>query len=165
MLGRRGLIRYGAGSAVLTAAFMADIGRHEVVPGANDNLTGVSVLVALAKRLQERPVSGLRVILLSAGAEETLQEGIRGFAARHFPSLPRETTSFINVDTLGCPNLVMLEGEGAVRMEDYDSDFKDLAERLAAREGIALRRGMRARTSTDGVIPMRAGYPTVTLVS
>ena len=28
-----------------------------------------------------------------------------------------------------------------------------------------LRRGMRARTSTDGVVPLRAGYPTATLVS
>jgi hypothetical protein len=165
LLRRRGLVKYGAGSALLTAAFMADIGRHEVVPGANDNLSGVAVLVALAQRLQAQPVRGLRVILLSAGAEETLQEGIRGFAERHFRSLPRETTSFINVDTVGCPILVMLEGEGAVRMEDYDRDFKDLAARLAERDGIPLRRGMRARTSTDGVVPMRAGYPTVTLVS
>ena len=162
---RRGLLRWGAFSGALTTAFMADIGRHDVVPGANDNLSGVSVLVALAKRLQDKPVAGVRVMLLSAGAEETLQEGIRGFAERHFPSLPRERTSFINVDTLGCPTLVMLEGEGAVWMEDYDEEFKDLAEQLAARDGIPLRRGMRARTSTDGVIPMRAGYPTVTLVS
>ena len=28
-----------------------------------------------------------------------------------------------------------------------------------------LRRGMRARTSTDGVVPLRGGFPTATLVS
>jgi hypothetical protein len=165
LTGRRGLVRTGAGAAALSVLLMADIARHGAVPGANDNLTGVAVLVALARRLRERPIQGVRVILLSAGAEESLQEGIRGFAERHFASLPRETTRFVNVDTVGCPTLVMLEGEGAVRMEYYEEDFKDLAAACAERDGIPLRRGMRARTSTDGVVPMRAGYPTVTLVS
>jgi hypothetical protein len=163
--GRRGITRTGIGLATGTALAMADVGRHATVPGANDNLTGVAVLVALARRLREKPVENVRVILLSAGAEETLQEGIRGFAEKHFPDLPRERTRFVNVDTLGNETLVMLEGEGSLQMEEYGDAFKDEVARVAERKGIALRRGMRARTSTDGLVPMRGGYPTVTLVS
>jgi Iap family predicted aminopeptidase len=37
--------------------------------------------------------------------------------------------------------------------------------RAAERSGAPLRRGMRARNSTDSVIPSRAGYPTATLAS
>ena len=38
-----------------SVAAMADIGRREVVPGANDNGTAVVSLLALAKRLIEEP--------------------------------------------------------------------------------------------------------------
>ena len=60
----------------------------------------------------------------------------------------------------------MLEGEGPVVMEDYhDRTFRDLVARSAEAAGAPVRRGMRARTSTDAVIPSRAGYPTATLCS
>ncbi len=51
--GRRGLIAAGvAGSALGTAVF-EDVARSPIVPGANDNLTAVAVLVALAERLRD----------------------------------------------------------------------------------------------------------------
>jgi Peptidase family M28 len=164
--GRRGMLAAGiAGSAVGTAA-LQDVARSPIVPGANDNLTAVAVLVALAERLREEPVEGLDVLLASCGAEEVIQGGIYGFAKRHFPSLDREHTWFLNLETLGSPNLILLEGEGAVVMEDYhDRSFRDLVERAAEGAGAAVRRGLRARTSTDAVIPSRAGYPTATLGS
>ena len=164
-LGGRRLRRVGRFMSALTALFMADIGRHKAVPGANDNLTGVAVLVALGDRLREKPPRGLRVILLSAGAEETLQEGIRGFADKHFGKLPKETTWFLNVDSVGSPELTLLEGEGPFVMRENTESFKDLVQRAADRVGVKVRRNMRARTSTDSVVPLRAGYPTATLVS
>ena len=164
--GRRGLIAAGvAGSALGTAVF-EDVARSPIVPGANDNLTAVAVLVALAERLRVEPIEGLRVVLASCGAEEVIQGGIYGFARRHFPALDRERTWFLNLETLGSPRLIMLEGEGPVIMEDYhDRAFRDLVARVADRAGAHLRRGMRARNSTDAVIPSRAGYPTATLAS
>ena len=161
--GGRRLRRIGRAMAAITALLMADIGRRDAVPGANDNLTGVAVLCALAERV--RDVNGLRVILLSAGAEETLQEGILGYAERHFDELDRERTWFLNIDSVGSPELTLLEGEGPFTMREYSEDFKDLIARCADRSGISVRRGMRARTSTDGTVPLRVGFPTATLVS
>jgi Zn-dependent M28 family amino/carboxypeptidase len=124
------------------------------------------VLVALAERMAAEPIDGLRVVLASCGAEEVIQGGIYGFARRHFPSLDRERTWFLNLETVGSPRLMLLEGEGPIVMEDYhDRTFRDLIVRAADRSGAHLRRGMRARTSTDAVIPHRAGYPTATLAS
>ena len=163
---RRGLAAAGAAlSAVSTAAFK-DIARHPVVPGANDNLSGVAALVALAEAFRERPVRGLHLVLASVGAEEVLQGGIYGFARRRLAPLDRERTWVINIETVGSPSLAMLEGEGPFVMEDYfDRGLRDLCERIAIREGIAIRRGMRASTSTDSVIPSRMGIPTVCLTS
>lgn len=164
--GRRGLALAGLAGCLLATAAFADIARSPVTPGANDNLSGVACLVAVAQALRDEPVPGLRVLLVSCGSEETLQGGIRPFAARHFPGLDRERTWVLNFDTVGSPELMMLEGEGPLVMEDYHArSFRDLVARSAERAGVSVRRGMRARSSTDSVIPSRAGYPTATLAS
>jgi Zn-dependent M28 family amino/carboxypeptidase len=164
--GRRGLIAAGLAGSALGAAVFEDVARSPIVPGANDNLTAVAVLVGLAERLRAEPADGLRVVLASCGAEEVIQGGIYGFARRHFPRLDRERTWFINLETLGSPRLIMLEGEGPVVMEDYHHRaFRDLIARVADGAGAHMRRGMRSRNSTDAVIPSRAGYPTATLCS
>jgi hypothetical protein len=158
----------GAGLVLgaLGAALVADVWRSQTVPGANDNLSGVAALVALAELLRERPVPGMRVLLVSCGAEETLQDGVRAFLARHRHELDPQRTWFVNLDTVGSPHLVMLEGEGPVWMEDYTGpSLRDLLAARAQLLGIDLERGFRARSSTDSVIPSRAGYPIATLVS
>jgi hypothetical protein len=150
----------------LATAAVADLWRGQTVQGANDNLSGVAVLVALAEMLAAERPRGLRVMLVSCGAEETLQDGIRAFMNRHGPSLPSGTTTFLNLDTVGSPHLIMLEAEGPIWMEHYTGPWlRDLVATLAERLEIPLERGFRARASTDSVIPSRAGYPTATLVS
>ena len=162
---RKMMIGGAALSAFMTAAF-ADIARSPIVPGANDNLSAVALLVALAERLRERPVSGVRVLLASLGAEEILQGGVYGFMKRHGPELDRATTHFMNFDTIGSPELIMLEGEGTTVMEDYfHRPFRDLVARAAERADAPLRRGLRSRNSTDAVIMSRAGYPTACFAS
>jgi Zn-dependent M28 family amino/carboxypeptidase len=161
---RPALAGLAAGAFATTAG--ADVWRSETVPGANDNLSAVACLVALAQMLHDQPLAGLRVLLVSCGAEETLQDGIRAFVAHHRDELQPGRTSFVNLDTVGSSHLVMLEGEGPIWMEEYAGPW--LREELAAcaqRLGVPLRRGYHARASTDSVIPSRAGYPIATLVS
>jgi len=166
LLGRRRATLAGAVLAAASTAIFVDIERSPTVPGANDNLSAVAALVALARSFRERPVTGLRVLLVSCGAEESLQGGIRAFAARRFPELDPATTSVFNMDTIGSPHLIMIEGEGPFVMEDYtEPAWRDRVAAAAERVGVPLRRGMRSRASTDSVIPSRAGYPTVTLAS
>jgi acetylornithine deacetylase/succinyl-diaminopimelate desuccinylase-like protein len=163
---RRGLTAAGAAIGAVATAALADIARSRVVPGANDNLTAVAVIVALAEALREEPVKGIRVVLASVGAEEVLQGGIHAFCKRHLAPLDREQTWVVVPDTVGSPGLAMLEGEGPLVMEDYyDRTFRDLIATLADRADIPLRRGMRSRFSTDAVIPSRMGIPTVCFAS
>jgi hypothetical protein len=160
--------RLRAAAAVLSlgaAATFAEIGARPTVPGANDNLSGVATLLGIARLLRDRPVPGLRVLLVSTGSEESFMEGMQAFARRHLPALPPQSTHVITVDTVGSPQLVQLEGEGMIRMRDYPAAFKDLVSQCAAEAGVPLRRGLRFRNATDGLIALRAGYPTVMLGS
>jgi hypothetical protein len=160
-----GLRRTGTTLCATGMVVFGDIGRSASVPGANDNLSGVAALVGVARALRERPLDGLRVMLVSCGSEESLQEGVRAFGRRHFGELPRDRTWFLNLDQLGSPELVPLEAEGSLVMRDYDRDFTNFVCECAAEVGAPLRRGSRAWTSTDGCVPLVAGYPTATLVS
>ncbi|WP_232336940.1 M28 family metallopeptidase [Mycobacterium kansasii] len=150
----------GAAMSAIGVAAFTDIARSPIVPGANDNLSAVALIVALAERLRDRPVQGVRVLLVSLGAEEQLQGGIYGFIARHKSQLDRDHTYFLNFDTVGSPELIMLEGEGTTIMEDYyHRPFRDLVARAAERADAPLRRGLRSRNSTDAVIMSRGGSP------
>ena len=157
-LRRAGLRRAGLFFALGATGAMADIGSRRVVPGANDNLSSVAVLVALAHALRDQPLLGVRVILLSTGSEESFMEGMQGFARRHFQDLPRSSTEFVCLECVGSPELCVVEGEGMLRMRDYPEEARDALERAGARAGVTLRRGLRTVAASDALIPLRAGY-------
>jgi len=142
-----------------------DIATRTVVPGANDNLTAVAVLLELARRLREQPVEGVRVLLVSTGSEESFMEGMRGWVRRHGPSLDRERTRVIVLETLGSPELILLEGEGMIWMTDYDLEVRDFIAAAAQDAGAPLRRGLKLGFATDALSALRAGFRTATLAS
>jgi hypothetical protein len=146
-------------------AAMLDIAARDVVPGANDNATGVATLLSVAHSLADDAPEGVRVILLFAGSEESFMEGMSAYMRRHGHKLPTTGTSVVCVDTVGSPDLVMLEGEGMLRMRDYPEDFRTFVDESAQEAGVSMRRGLRLRNATDGVIALRAGYPSAMLGS
>jgi hypothetical protein len=162
--GRRGLLRTGILLCAGVAASMAQIGSRPVVPGANDNGTGVVALLALARALAERPAERVRILFLSTSEEATC-EGMHHFARRHFPDLPRERTFFLTLDTLGSPHLLVLRGEGMLAMQDYPAEALALLDGLAEELGIELFPNLRLRNATDGVYPLAAGYQCATVCS
>jgi hypothetical protein len=161
----RALLHVGVTLSAGSAAMFVEIGARSAVPGANDNLTGVATLIGVARALQAQPVEGVRVVLVSTGSEESFMEGMQAFGRRHFSRFSTEHTHFICVDTVGSPELIQLECEGMLVMRDYPEEFKTLMSDCAAEVGVQLGRGMRFHNATDGLISLRAGYPTVMLGS
>jgi hypothetical protein len=158
---RQAGLTVSAGSAL---AFF-DIGTRTVVPGANDNLTAVAVLLELARLLREEPVAGVRVLLVSTGSEESFMEGMRGWVRRHAPSLDRARTRVVVLETLGSPELILLEGEGMIWMTDYDPEVREFVADAADSAGVPLRRGLRLGFATDALSALRAGLRAATLAS
>jgi Zn-dependent M28 family amino/carboxypeptidase len=122
----------------------------------------VATLLEVARSLAERPVSGLRVLLVSTGAEESMMEGMRAFADRH---LGAGSTQVLCVDAVGSSHLVLVEAEGMLEVFPYDRALKDLVAECAAEAGIELIRGFTMRLGTDGYIALRRGVPAACLMS
>ncbi|HET6966415.1 MAG TPA: M28 family peptidase [Acidimicrobiales bacterium] len=146
-------------------ASFTEIALRATVPGANDNLSGVATLIGVARMLQEKPVEGVRVIFVSTGAEESLMEGMEAFARRHFTELPTDRTTFLCVDTVGSPRLILAESEGMMRVRTYDEGLKDLVASTAADCGVKITRGWQMKLGTDGYVALRHGYPAAMIMS
>jgi hypothetical protein len=157
--GLRRLRLLGTLWSAATAAMLADVARSPVVPGANDNLSAVAVLLAVAEELAERPVAGVRVLLLSTGSEESFMEGMRGYVRRHRSELDPARTRFLAFECVGSPHLMLMEGEGMLRMRDHDASLREELQASADEVGVALWRGLRLGAGgTDALPPLRAGY-------
>ncbi|MFL5833750.1 MAG: M28 family peptidase [Solirubrobacterales bacterium] len=163
--GRKLLSKIGLLLGLGSVAAMTDIGVRKPVPGANDNGTAVVALLALAQRFVAEPPQGIRVILLSTGSEESFSEGIKAFGERHFDSLPRESTFFLCLETLGATHLLALKGEGFLKMRDYPPRALAFIERIAGELDIWLYPNLRTYNGTDGLESRVAGYETVALCS
>jgi hypothetical protein len=163
-LGSRRLTGLGTLISAGSAAFMAHIGSGEVVPGANDNGTGCVAQIAIARALAERPPENTRVVFLST-SEEALCEGMGLFMERHAAGLPLDRTFFLCLDTIGSPHLLVLRGEGMLKLREYPADSLDLADSTAEELGIELFPNLRLRNATDGIFPLAAGYQCVSVGS
>jgi hypothetical protein len=157
-LGSRHLVAAGTVLSAGAAAAFANIGASEVVPGANDNVTGVIGLLEVARALVEQPTTDVRVVLVSTGSEESILEGMQAFGRRHFPQLPPAGTFVLNVDTIGSPHLTAIRGEGMLKMYDYPSAALDLVDSTARELDVSLFPKLRLRNATDGLVALKAGY-------
>jgi hypothetical protein len=163
-LGCRSLTGIGTIVSVGSAAFMAHIGAGQVVPGANDNGTGCVAGLALARALSGRPPENTRILFLST-SEEALCEGMGMFMERHAHELPPDRTFFLCLDTVGSPHLLVLRGEGMLKLREYPPASLELLDSTAEELGIELIPNLRLRNATDGVFPLAAGYECVSVAS
>jgi hypothetical protein len=166
VLGRRAPVKAGMALSGLSAAAFAQIGASPVVPGANDNLTAVATLLALAEHLRDEPVQGLRVILVSTGSEESFMEGMWGFLRRHAARLSPPHTRIVAVETVGSSaELLVAESEGMIVQTSYDAALKDELTAAAADVGVRLRRGLELSFATDALPALRMGYRAAMIAS
>ena len=165
LTGRRTLSRLGLFFSAGSVAAMTDIGAREVVPGANDNGSSVIALLALARRFAAEPPQGVRVVLLSTGSEESFSEGMKAWGERHFPELPRESTFFLCLESLGSPHLLVLRAEGFLKLYEFPSRALAFMDGLAEEMGVELVPNLRVRAGTDGLESAAAGYETAVLCS
>lgn len=165
LLGSRTLRRAAALLSGSIVALMVENALGDVVPGANDNLSGVAVLIAVAQALADRSLTRTDVLLVSTGAEEAGLEGARGFFARHGESLRRRGARVVCVDTVGARDLVVIAGEGTLRVRPYSDDLRRRVLAAARAVGHPIDRELVFRGATDGAVALRHELDAVALAS
>ena len=112
------------GEAVVIGAHLDHLGYcYEMIPGANDNASGVAVVLGVAEalaRFAEKPRRS--VLFLLFGAEEQAVAGSEYYLEH--PIVPLEkTVAFINLDGVGCGDKV-----GALAAKNYPEFWEFIRE-------------------------------------
>ncbi len=162
----RRLLLNGGLFSLAFALLMWDIGRRRPSPGANDDASGVAVLLALAEALAREPPAGLEVWFLSTGSEEGILGGMQAFVERHRSELASRRPLVLNLEMLGSGRTCYLKGEGFVRRYPYLGEAVALAEEVAAEPSFADVHALEtAPFVTDAQVATRAGIPALTVAS
>ncbi len=162
---RRGLGLLAAGLNGAATVLNLDIARSPVVPGANDNATGVAAVLDLARALSAEPLRHVEVLPALVGCEETGMGGMHAFLAARRDRLPAASTLVLSLDTLGSGTPILAAAEGAVATHRYRDRDLALADEGAALAGEPAPQRWRIGGWTDPLIALVAGIPAISMLS
>ncbi|MFN2289959.1 MAG: M28 family metallopeptidase [Anaerolineae bacterium] len=133
-------------------------------PGANDNGSGVGVVLGLAEQLIQQPLAHTVVWLLFTGCEEVAAYGMAAFLDAHAAELGDDALYAI-LDQVGVGQLIYLTADGLIIKRKTEPGALALARRtVAALPGVqtAERVGI---AYTDAAVATKRGLVALTLVA
>jgi Peptidase family M28 len=116
---------------IVAAFLLIDIALSEIVPGAYDNASGVAAVLAAAEELTANPPENLDLWVLLAGSEESFCEGSRAFVRAHRKEFDRQSTAFVNVDSVSYGGVAYEISQGAVISLPHDPQLIELCQALS----------------------------------
>jgi hypothetical protein len=138
---------------LLVGVFMLiDIELSDVVPGANDNASGVATALSLAEELNADQPENLDVWIVLTSAEEPQMQGMRSFIRSHRKSLDPDDTYFVVLDAVGAGGVRYEVGEGLAVTYDLDRRLVQLCDAIAAAD--------RENDDRFAAEPLRHGFAT-----
>jgi hypothetical protein len=133
-------------------------------PGANDNASGVGVLLGAAQRLIAQPLQQTEVWLAFTGCEEVGGYGMRAFLEAHAGELGSEAVYLI-ADQVGIGRLTVINREGLVIKRQAHPRALELGRQVIARRpdlGAAEGAGL---AYTDALLATKGGGIAISLVA
>lgn len=144
---------------IVSVPLLADIALSGVVPGANDNASGVATVLRLAERYGGA-LENFDVMVLFPGAEEGFLLGMRSWVRGHRKELDRGSTVFLNVDTVGHGMPRYETKSGFVLPLAFHPTLVELCEELAEEHHA---RGVSMRVISDAYAARAAGFPAISI--
>jgi hypothetical protein len=140
---------------------------RRVSPGANDNLTGVLLSVALAKHLhdQGRTLEHTEIRILNTGSEEAGLRGARAYAERHREELAKTPSLYVAVDTFRDLEHMAVYDRDLNGFLRHDPDAAKLLAEAARRAGHPLPLRALPLGATDAAAFTKAGLRAIALLA
>lgn len=144
---------------------------YAVVPGAMDDLAGISVVTGVAKALSDArraggrsPLASTEVVLLAVAAEEAGLRGAKRFAERHRQEIHATPTYVVNVDGVYDERHLTIIRRELTTGVRHDPRLVRLAKERAAARGFVHHENVIPLGASDATAFAQAGVPTVALL-
>jgi len=134
------------------------------VYGANDNASGVGVVLALAERFSKEPLKRTELWVVATGCEEAGFVGMRAFLKQNGPEL--RDALILNFDNVGIGRLRYITGEGMIRSYPSDPEMLLLSSEVV-RENPDLKLSPHEYRTlpTDGYAALVQGYRAMSVMA
>lgn len=147
--------------ALLVLMFLNRELGYALVPGANDNASGVAAALAVAQALVTTPLERTEVMVLLSGCEEAGTVGMLRFLEAH-PELDKRRTLFLNFDNIGAGDVVYTTGEGILFTLPCD---REMVAAAAAVRDLRARPFVYKTLTTDNTAVLSKGYRGLSLMA
>jgi acetylornithine deacetylase/succinyl-diaminopimelate desuccinylase-like protein len=142
---------------------------YAVVPGAMDDLAGISVVTATARALSDarrdgHALQGTEVVVLAVSSEEAGLRGAKRFAAAHRAELHEIPTFVINVDGVYDERYLTVVSRELTTGVRHDARLIQLAKERAAARGFVHHQHVIPLGATDATAFAHEGIATVALL-
>jgi hypothetical protein len=143
---------------------------EEVVPGANDNLSGTAVTLALAKFFSQNRPQNIRLIFASMGSEECGEQGAAYFAKKH-KQLLGEDALILVYDCVGVGDKMMVVEQDFMHLTKYDKETIEKIEQAYQKyqkdnsQALPLERVVLPLGSSDASAWRKKGYKSTFLLT
>ncbi len=121
-------------SAIMTLVNLEIMARSTVVPGANDDLSGVVSLPLLAQRLMQDKHPDVELVFVATGCEEASLGGADALARDMKAAWDPARTVVLALDQLSLGNLMYMRAEGEVTRIEAPAWLTSLTDQVAASE-------------------------------
>lgn len=151
---------------IVSVPLLVDVALSGVVPGANDNASGVATVLRLAERYGGGALEHFDVCVLLTGSQESFALGMRAFIRRRRKRLSKELTVFVNVDEVGVGAVRYTRREGPLLTTSSHRQLVQLCDEIAEDDedaGAFGARPMVSRSPSDGYAASSAGFPAITI--
>ena len=130
-----------------------------VVDGANDNLTGCYIGIAILKAMKEQGIEleHTEVGVLLTGSEEAGLRGAKAWSKKHAAEMDDVPTFFYAYDTIHDPAQLMMNYRDLNGTVKADKDVADLFMEAAEAIGVPCKKGMVPGGATDAAAFSQAG--------
>lgn len=121
-------------AAYLIISFLFIVHRElfgRYTPGANDNASGVAVMLGLGEHFGKEPPTSTEIWMVSTGCEEVGMVGMIEFLKTHGSEL--KDAYFINLDNVGAGQAKWTTAEGMLTLYHCDQELVAMAEKSAGR--------------------------------
>ncbi len=136
-----------------------------LVAGANDNASGVAVMLKLAEKYVQKKkdgeLEGFELWFLATSCEETGLGGSLAFIKSHEAQLREKETFVLNLDGFGQGKLRYLTADGSLITRPYDPELIAIGDEIAT-ERFPWAGPFVCRLFTDGLAFTARGFRTIT---
>lgn len=137
--------------------------KGEYTNGANDNASGVGVLLALAERFKDEPLEKAELYFVATGAEESGMVGMIDYVKHHQQIL--KNAYIINLDNCGKGYLSYIIEEGMIKKFPADHRLVSVADQLRNKGFEEVKPRVFTTMSTDALVPLARGFSAMSIMA